>query len=201
MARPLRKSMSEHVQLLGRGLRIADGKYDCLVLDHSGNMRRFWVACEHFFEHGIEKLDDGKKPDKKEVKKEKTEAEPVTCPSCKSIHAPMPHCPSCGHEYPRKQAVQHVPGTLQELIAGGHHKKLDQDLFPQIAGYVLERREGDAARRMAQALYRDMTGEFALVAWENVKPVQPSAEVRNRIRAQQIRFAKGRAKAEARAAA
>jgi DNA repair protein RadD len=201
MARPLRKAVDVFVQMLGRVMRTFPGKTFATVLDHSGNSARFWKKWNYLFEHGVDKLDDGKKPDKKEVPREDKEPEPVRCPTCRVIHKPMPHCPACGHEYPRKQTVQHVPGTLKELIAGGHHKKLDQDLFPQIAGYVLERREGDAARRMAQALYRDMTGEFALVAWENVKPVQPSAEVRNRIRAQQIRFAKGRAKAEARAAA
>lgn len=163
-------------------------------------MARFWQQCEAFFDHGLDVLDDGKKKDKPKAQ-EKSEPEPVKCPTCRVIHKPMPHCPACGHEYPRRQTVQHVPGTLQELIAGGHQKKLSQDLFPQIAGYVLERREGDAARRMAQALYRDMTGEFARVNWENVAPVTPSAEVRNRIRSLQIRFAKGRARAESRAAA
>ena len=44
MARPLRKSLAEHIQLLGRGLRIADGKSDCVILDHSGNVSRFWAS-------------------------------------------------------------------------------------------------------------------------------------------------------------
>lgn len=192
MARPLRKSLAEHIQLLGRGLRIAEGKTDCLVLDHSGNMVRFWPDCEDFFDNGLAELDDGKPKEKKKAEK-KPEAEPIKCPNCRHVHKPMPFCPACGHEYPKKQTVQHVPGTLKELIAGGHHRELSRDLFPQVAGYVMARREGEAARKMAQAIFKDMTGEFARVRWEDVQPIEPSREVVNRIRSAQIRFKHSRA--------
>ncbi len=200
MARPLRKSLAEHLQLFGRGLRISPetGKTDCLVLDHSGNAARFFAATEDFFDNGLDELDDGKKREKPK-KLEKPEAEPAKCPSCGHLHKPMPHCPQCGHEYPRKAAVQHVPGTLRELIAGGHQRELTRDLWPQVMAYCLERREGDAARRQALALYRDITGDWPRAKWENTKPAESvSAEVRNRIRAQQIRFAKGREAAQGR---
>ena len=89
--------------------------------------------------------------------------------------------------------MQHVPGTLKELIAGGHHRELTRNLWPQVMAYCLERREGDAARRQALAIYRDMTGDWPRAKWENTQPADDlSAEVRNRIRAQQIGFAKRR---------
>jgi DNA repair protein RadD len=195
MARPLRKSLAEHIQLLGRGLRISPetGKTDCLVLDHSGNAARFYADCEAFFDEGIAELDDGKPKEKK--KAEKAEVEPVKCPTCRHLHKPAPFCPACGHEYPKRQTVQHVPGTLKELIAGGHTRELTRDLFPQIAHYVIHQRgrEGEAARRMAQALFKDITGDFARAQWENVRPVPPTPEVINRIRAQQIRYSRSRA--------
>ena len=202
MARPLRKSLAEHIQLFGRGLRISPetGKQNCIVLDHSGNCARFFEECESFFDFGAGELDDGKKREKPK-KKEKKELEPVKCPECRSLHKPQPSCPCCGHEYPARVSVQHVPGSLRELIAGGHRKELNQNIFPQIAYYALERREGDAARRMAQAIFKDMTGDFAPVKWESVVPVECSAEVRNRIRAAQIRFANRRPQSESRAAA
>lgn len=202
MARPLRKSLAEHIQLFGRGLRISPetGKQNCIVLDHSGNCARFFEECESFFDFGAGELDDGKKREKPK-KKEKKELEPVKCPECRALHKPQPSCPCCGHEYPARVSVQHVPGTLKELIAGGHRKELSRDIFPQIAHYALERREGDAARRMAQAIFKDMTGDFAPVKWESVVPVECSAEVRNRIRAAQIRFANRRPSGESRAAA
>lgn len=170
--------------------------HNCIVLDHSGNCARFFADCEDFFDNGIDSLDDGKTKEKK--KPEKKEVEPIKCPSCRALHRPAPFCPCCGHEYPKRQTVQHVPGTLKELIAGGHHRELTRELWPQVVAYCLERREGDAARRQALAIYRDMTGDWPRVKWENTTPADGvSPEVRNRIRAQQIRFAKRRESAGA----
>ena len=159
------------------------------MLDHSGNCARFFEECESFFDFGAGELDDGKKREKPK-KKEKKELEPVKCPECRALHKPQPSCPCCGHEYPARVSVQHVPGSLRDLLIGNHQRELGRDIFPQIAHYALERREGDAARRMAQAIFKDMTGEFARVNWDRVVPVPCSSEVRSRIRSLQIRYAK-----------
>jgi DNA repair protein RadD len=193
MARPLRKSLAEHIQLFGRGLRISDGKKDCLVLDHSGNCARFFDQCEAFFDTGIEELDDGKKREKK--KKEKAEIEPMKCPSCRALHRPSPVCPACGHQYPKREAVRHVPGTLKELIAGGYRIELTKQVWPMVCGYVLERREGDAARRQALAIFKELTNTWPAADFEHTVPISPSTEVRNRIRSSQIRFAKSKKRA------
>lgn len=190
MARPLRKSLAEHIQLFGRGLRIADGKDDCVVLDHSGNCARFFEDCERFFDEGAGELDDGKTRQKK--KKDKPELEPMKCPQCRALHQPMPVCPCCGHQYPKRETVRHVPGTLKELIAGGHRHELSRQLWPQVCGYVLERRTGEAARRQALAIYKEITGAWPVTDFHVTPPAEPSTEVRNRIRAQQIRYAKSR---------
>ncbi len=192
MARPLRKSLAEHIQLFGRGLRIADGKTDCLILCHSGNMARFWQETEEFFDFGLSELDDGKPKEKKKPEK-KPEAEPVKCPQCRSLHKPMPFCPVCGHEYPPKPAVQHVPGTLKELVATGDQQMLRRKLWPEIVGYVLESTEDmERAQRKAQAIYREITGDFARARVENTTPAEPSRDLRNKIKANTIRWAKSR---------
>ncbi|MGN6314571.1 MAG: DEAD/DEAH box helicase [Rhodanobacteraceae bacterium] len=190
MARPLRKSLAEHIQLFGRGLRIAEGKGDCLVLDHAGNCARFFDACERFFDEGQSVLDDGKKRERKVVTPK--EREPVKCPQCRALHAPAPACPCCGHQYPRKQAIQHVAGSLKELIAAGAKHKLSRDVWPQICGYVRQRREGDAARRQALAIYKNMTGLWPMTDFYETPSAPISREVMGRIRNEQIRFAKSR---------
>lgn len=190
MARPLRKSLAEHIQLLGRGLRISPdtGKTDCLVLDHSGNCARFFGKVEDFFDNGIEELDDGKPKPKKQA--EKKEVEPVKCPTCRATHRPAPFCPACGHEYPKRKSVLHVPGTLKELLAGKYHKELTAQLWPQVVAYVLERRQGDAARRQALAIYKEMTGEFPKAYFEKTTPAEAvTSEVRQRIRSMHIKHA------------
>lgn len=203
MARPLRKSLAEHIQLFGRGLRISPetGKTNCQVLDHAGNMARFWRECEEFFDFGIDQLDDGK-PKKKAAEKPKKEPEPVKCPQCAALHRPMPFCPCCGHEYPKRLAIAHVPGTLKELIATGDHGLMRRQLWPQIAFHAVESCGGDMerAQRKAQAIYYDMTGEFCRARVENTDRVPPSREVANKIRAGLIRWARGRASREARSA-
>ena len=136
-------------------------------------------------------MDDGKKREKPK-KKEKKELEPVKCPECRALHKPQPSCPCCGHEYPARVSVQHVPGTLKELIAGGHRKELSASLWPQVCGYVLERREGDAARKQALAIYKNMTGAWPIGDFDPSKAIPPCSEVRSRIRSEQIRFANRR---------
>lgn len=204
MARPLRKSLAEHIQLFGRGLRISPetGKTNCLVLDHSGNMARFWQQCEEFFDFGIDELDDGK-PKKKAAEREKKTPEPMKCPHCQSLHPPRPFCPNCGHEYPKKAAVQHVPGTLKELVATGDQALMRRELWPQIAYHAVQSCGGDMerAQRKAQAIYHDITGEFCRARVETTERVPPSREVANKIRAGMIRWVKGRAAQKTREAA
>lgn len=198
MARPLRKSLAEHIQLFGRGLRIAEGKENCLILDHAGNMARFWQDCEEFFDVGAGELDDGKKKEKPKAT-EKKEPEPVKCPSCRLLHKPMPFCPSCGHEYPKRPAIAHVPGTLKELIATHDAGMLRRELWPQICSYVRDNRnprDDLHAQKMAQGIYMSMVGEPARARYELTAPKPCSREVALKIQNEQKRWLIARRAAE-----
>lgn len=75
-----------YLQMAGRGLRIADGKIDCLVLDFAGNV------ATHGPITAIEPPRKGKKSD----------GAPRTkiCPQCDEVVSLMTrHCPTCGHEW------------------------------------------------------------------------------------------------------
>ena len=61
----------------------------------------------------ITELDDGKRKEKPKPKEKDEEKEMVKCPHCRAMHMPRPTCPNCGHEYPRKKAIEHVPGSLK----------------------------------------------------------------------------------------
>lgn len=194
MARPLRKSLAEHVQLLGRGLRSFDGKRDCIVLDHAGNCQRFFDRCEAFFDDGADALDEGaqhvrKKPDAKKSR------EPVKCPVCRCVHQAAPSCPNCGHEYPRRSTIEHVAGEMFELVGGTKH---NHDEWPEkirwarsLAGYAQAHgyQPGWAAHK-----YRERFG-----VWpndprvHNAQPLEPEADVRSWIRSRFIAYSKRRA--------
>lgn len=139
MARPLRKSLAEHIQILGRGLRIdpANPEKVCLVLDHAGNMMRFGGAMYEFFAEGASTLDDGKTKERKA--KEKPEVEPQKCPRCTAVHKPAPMCPACGHEYPKRQAVHHRAGELREMGAPERGGDGRQAFYSELLGICHQR--------------------------------------------------------------
>lgn len=88
MLRPT-KSTGLYVQIVGRGLRLAPGKKDCLVLDFSGNTAR----------HGPIDMVEPKKPGTGEG-----EAPTKECPECQTIcFAGVRVCPNCGHEFPEPE--------------------------------------------------------------------------------------------------
>ncbi|MGS1004697.1 DEAD/DEAH box helicase [Burkholderia glumae] len=58
-ARPYRKSLSSHIQQLGRVMRLAPDKAFGLWLDHCGNVLRFGEDTARIFAHGLDSLNDG----------------------------------------------------------------------------------------------------------------------------------------------
>jgi superfamily II DNA or RNA helicase len=197
MARPLKSSLAEHIQILGRGLRQYPGKDHCLVLDHSGNCVRFWDQMQDFFEHGAVELDDGKRKEKKPAPPKDKQA--VKCSQCACVHDGAASCPSCGFEYPRKaSSIVHKPGTLKELIAGGDRAAITRDVWPQIVGLAHERGKTD---KWALAQYKSMTGSWPAVDFDSTAPVPPSLAVRGKIQQLQIAWARGRTKGAERRAA
>lgn len=201
MARPLRKSLAEHIQFFGRGLRTADNKTECLVLDHSGNCKRFWEEWNDFFETGAVELDDGKKKKKEPKKAEKKEREMASCPQCAHVHLALPHCPACGFQYPPKPALQHVPGTLAELVASSNRAAMTSQLWPQVCSYARQKRDDEAAaRKMALALFKSMTGVWPTRDFSDTEAQPMTREVANKIKAMNIAYSRARRAPQAGAA-
>lgn len=132
MARPLRSSLTEHIQVLGRGLRRDPANPDkvCTVLDHAGNMVRFWDRMHDFFKNGVLELDDGKPAQKQE--RDSDEPPPKQCPKCAHVHKPRPSCPMCGHEYPRPRVEEHADGALTQM--NGKRSDPDDETGPKMEG-------------------------------------------------------------------
>ena len=189
MARPLKSSLAEHIQILGRGLRPFPGKRECLVLDHAGNTLRFWDAMHEFFEVGAGPLDDGKPKTKAKAKKK--EREPMKCGQCSHVHAPAPFCPACGHEYPkRKNEVLHTSGELAELGDGKAGRADKQALYSQLLWVAGER---DYSPGWVAHKFKEKFGVWPRGLVEALEP--PTASTLSWIRSRNIAFAKGRGKA------
>lgn len=113
-ARPFSKSLSSHIQQMGRVMRGAPGKDSGIWLCFSGNYLRFREDWENIYENGVHSLSD----DREKVKKEKTETEKKDskCPSCEALwERGSKSCLYCGYMRERNNLVESVPGEMHEL--------------------------------------------------------------------------------------
>lgn len=73
-------SLSRYLQMIGRGSRTAEGKTDCLVIDHGGNIRG--KNNHGFFEDHVDWILDNSK----KVTKDHEGRPSIECPSCQRIY-------------------------------------------------------------------------------------------------------------------
>ena len=138
-ARPFTKSLSSHIQQMGRVMRAnmndPEDKPFALWLDHSGNYLRFRGEWDDVFEHGVDKLDDGKEKAKTEpTEKEKEDAK---CPKCKSLWPRgLDICGHCGFVRERRNSVSSVAGVMQELSGSSQLLPNKQEWWSELQWYV-----------------------------------------------------------------
>lgn len=103
-----------YYQQVGRGLRIAEGKVDCLVLDFAGNTST----------HGP--IDTLNERIKVKIKGGKGEAPTKTCEACKEIvPAGCRKCPACGEPFPELQVAKHeASARIDSPISDSEIKEL-----------------------------------------------------------------------------
>ena len=152
-ARPFSKSLSSHIQQMGRVMRGHDGKEFAIWLDHSGNYLRFREDWDEVFEQGVDKLDEGKEKAKKEpTERQKTESK---CPVCSALWpSNSDTCYNCGHVRERKNKVIAVDGEMVEL-SGSASRENKQSFWNQMIW--LQRYQGWSKGRAAHT-YKDKFG-------------------------------------------
>lgn len=189
LARPLKKSFSEHVQMAGRGARTHDGKGFCVIQDNSGNWLRFQKSWDDFYNNGVSSLAGGedKTPRKEPTQQEKQAAK---CPKCGHLWASGSEvCSHCGAVRMRRNEVAAVAGEMVELSLVAkkekHSAEFKESFYAQLLGYAQEK---NAKPGMAYYKYIEKFGVGPSMA----KPaaVAPGPEVRNWIRSRYIAQAK-----------
>jgi DNA repair protein RadD len=200
-ARPYRKSLSGHIQQIGRLMRPAEGKAFALLLDHAGNYIRFQRDMERVFADGVSDLSKADYDSQIRKEPEEKEREAFLCGGCKAVlRVSATHCPACGWERPKRiTEVLNLPG---ELIEVGKKKtpawmEDKESVWRQVCGLALERKKGDivAAERFARAQYRNLYDQWPRYAMRNITPESPCPELRRKVQANLIRWFKGRAAA------
>jgi DNA repair protein RadD len=185
LARPT-KSEILFVQMIGRGLRTADGKDDCLILDHSDNHTRLGFVTD--IHH--DELDDGKPRAKAEPKE--PSALPKKCPKCTFLKPPkLSLCPSCGFKPEPKCTVVNRDGELIELtdrrtIAAVSQAQDKIRFYQELKCYGVNRgyKPGWIAYKFKEKFGHWPNG------LEHLPPIDPSPTTFSWIKSRQIAFAK-----------
>lgn len=198
LARPT-KSAILFVQMIGRGLRLAEGKADCLVLDHSDSHDRLGFVTDI----GTDRLDDGAVARSWSVPKSR---QPKECPQCQFLKRPGElECPECGFVPTRviePHDVEARAGQLQELTDCGGTCRVSMRVielrgqqipltvfFGALQTYAKEHRynPGWAAHK-----YKLATGSWPTNGVKSAPLCMIPGPVESWIRAQNIRWAKSR---------
>jgi superfamily II DNA or RNA helicase len=194
-ARPLRKSLSTAIQMWGRGLRSSKetGKTDCLLLDHSGNIRRFYDDFTDVFFNGFTALDMAEKLDAV-VRKDEAEYEASGCPRCS--HKPFRRrCLACGFEKETGALTNSAAGEMHEIRIGKNVIASDKhDLWRQLCAYARAHGKPEKQAGRAWYLYQDITGEMPPRSWD-FSSTEGAAITRgtlNKIKSLRIAYVKGR---------
>ncbi len=192
LARPLKKSFSEHVQMIGRGARTHPGKGFAVIQDNSGNWLRFRDSWDDFYANGVDHLDSG--PDKKS-RKEPTdqEKEASKCPKCSHLWpSGTDTCPQCGFIRARRNDVVNVAGEMREITPGQKPDKytaeVKEDWYAQLLGYCEEKgiKPGFAYHK-----YKEKFKVYPSMA--KPAPKEPTIEIRNWVKSRQIAWSRRKA--------
>lgn len=132
-ARPFSKSLSSHIQQMGRVMRGNEGKEFAVWLDHSGNYLRFREDWEEVYSNGVHELDEGKEKAKKEPTEKQKEAS--KCPSCHALWTGGDTCYNCGYVRQKSNKVIDVAGEMEELTGAMSHAN-KQDFWSMMQYYM-----------------------------------------------------------------
>ena len=113
--KPYRKSLSSHMQEIGRLMRTFPGEDQTkLWLCHSGNIERFALDMYDVWDNGAGELSKAEKRDSVARERNEQVREKVVCPECSGALR-GPTCMSCGWERPARSNIHAVEGELREF--------------------------------------------------------------------------------------
>jgi DNA repair protein RadD len=210
LCRPLRKSLTTHIQQIGRVMRPSPGKDKALVIDHTGNSLRFFDDTCDFWAHGVDELNESAEKDRTAraaiTPKERRD---LVCFGCQAIMPPAaPVCLACGRERPRRPSnVTSVNGVTRLLtMNGASGRKFDYQKHPilrsrveayqSFLAFTTYRKKGDvtAGRRWAAGMYRGVFGQWPARSFDDLphNPGLLTLDVERFCRNEMARYSKSR---------
>ena len=113
--KPYRKSLSSHLQEIGRVMRPIQGEAKHAIwLDHSGNIERFALDMWDVWDNGAGALSDAEKRDATPRKRDEAAREKPVCPQCSgALRGNL--CLCCGWERPARSGIVAIEGEMAEF--------------------------------------------------------------------------------------
>lgn len=194
LARPTKSEML-FVQIIGRGLRTAEGKTDCLILDHSDSTLNLGLV--DTIHHNA--LDTSKPGEPRSRKSAEAAAKlPKECTSCHYVKPAGVHqCPECGFTPARREDVETKAGKLTQ-ISGGKAKADHATKQRFWSGLQWYREQRGYAEGWASNKYKERFGVWPRGMLNIARA--PDAECANFVKAGMIRYAKAKEKQQREAA-
>ena len=159
-ARPYRESLASHIQQIGRGMRSAEGKDKCLLMDHAGNYLRFAEDTEAFWNTGCNELDDGKR----RKRKPRAEHGPTDrkCRECAYLIPPgESNCLMCGAAAPKRQVdVKTAAGEMVAYSSTQSGVAAVDDPWPSICLIAAMSSHVKKKELWSRAQYKEITGRW-----------------------------------------
>jgi superfamily II DNA or RNA helicase len=182
LARPT-QSLGLYIQMAGRGLRTAEMKQDCILIDHGGCVERHGLL-----EWSREWSLDGKKKAWKTADREQKEKGMLKCIACHCVFTGTDTCPDCGSQSKTfGKKVETKDADLEEL----NKKKIsiaDKRIYLGMLKYWVN--EKGYSSRMVTAKYKNKFGCWAHHSIADVAPITPDQKFINQMRHEQIKWAK-----------
>jgi hypothetical protein len=169
-AQPTR-SLMRHVQKLGRGIRTAEGKTHCVILDHAGNCTELGLPEEIV----IQELDTCKPRERGEGVDQRKQPTPRICQNCTAIvPAAETRCPNCAQEMPRRRDP--VRTEAGELVAFGSDEDGAESHFDWYRSFLAIAKQHGMKSPQGFA-YHSFLDKFNGIrppwAWRELTPLEP----------------------------
>lgn len=188
IAKPLRKAFSMHVQMVGRGARMHEGKKFCVIQDNAGNWLRFQEDWDIIYNEGTKELDSGLDAKTRKEKTEK-EKEASKCPKCKHLWSVgTDTCLHCGYIRQKRSIVESLPGMMEEITPGSKYTMKDKQEWWSMAKYMEKNHGWQHARCLA--VYKTRFGVWPKGLTD--APMRPSKEFDREITRSLIAYKKGK---------
>jgi superfamily II DNA or RNA helicase len=187
-ARPFSKSLSSHIQQMGRVMRPHPDKKFAVWLDHSGNYLRFRADWDEVYTDGVKELDSRlEKVMREPTEKVKKEAKCVACDFLLPKNSEC--CPSCGHVIQKRNSVVTVAGQMQELLLENFKAKKDEkQVFYSELLYIAKEKSYNP--NWASHIYREKFGVWPKGLQHTLAP--PTVNTVKWIQHKNIKWAKSK---------